>query len=87
VPRGARVTLTARLGGRLTSADLGRVPVRLLFRRAGTDRWVSMGTVRTDAAGTVRFSRRTPGTGYFTATVVGGRAQGRHSAPVRVAVR
>jgi len=85
VRRGGPVALTARLAGRLTAADLGRVPVRLLFRRAGTDRWVSLGTSSTDPAGTVRFARRLPGTGYFTAAVVAGRATGRHSDPVRVA--
>jgi lysophospholipase L1-like esterase len=87
VRRGAKVTMTAHLSARLTSADLGRVPVRLHFRRAGTNRWVSLGTARTDSAGVVRFARRTPGTGYFTATVVAGRAKGRHSAPVRVSGR
>jgi lysophospholipase L1-like esterase len=87
VRRGAEVTLTARLSARLTSADLGRVPVRLRFRRAGTSRWVSLGTARTDSAGTVRFARRTRGTGYFAVTVLAGRAKGRHSGPVKVAIR
>jgi lysophospholipase L1-like esterase len=85
VRRGAKVTLTARLNARLTSADLGRVPVRLSFRRAGTNRWVSLGTARTNSAGVVRFARRTPGTGYFAVTVLAGRAKGRHSGPVKVA--
>jgi lysophospholipase L1-like esterase len=87
VRRGGKVTLTARLSARLTSADLGRVPVRLRFRRAGTNRWVSLGTARTDSAGVVRFARRAPGTGYFTATVAAGRAKDRHSRAVKVSSR
>jgi len=84
VRRGGLVTFTARLAGRLTEADLGRAPVRLLFRRAGTDRWLSLGISRTDGTGLVRFARRAPGTGYFLAAVAGGRAAGRRSSPVRV---
>jgi len=84
VRRGGTVTLTVRLAGRLTEADLGRAPVRLLFRRAGTNRWVSLGLSRTDGSGRVRFARRAPGTGYFLAALAGGRAAGRRSEPVRV---
>jgi lysophospholipase L1-like esterase len=87
VRRGGSVTLTARLDGRLTGADLARVPVRLSFRRAGTDAWVAQGTARTGADGRVRFARRATATGYFVATVAAGRAAGRHSGAVKVSSR
>jgi lysophospholipase L1-like esterase len=83
VRRGAAVVLTGRLTARLTSGDLGRVPVRLTYRRAGTDRWVSMGARSTDAAGAVIFSRRQQPSGYYQATVVSGRAAGRRSPVIR----
>jgi lysophospholipase L1-like esterase len=87
VRRGAAVVLMGRLTARLTSGDLGRVPVRLTYRRAGSDRWVSMGARSTDAAGAVIFSRRPQPSGYYRATVVSGRAAGRRSPVIRAAGR
>lgn len=84
---GAAITVTARLQARLTSTDLAQVPVRLAYRQAGTSRWISLGTARTDRAGVVRFSHRPQHTGYFTVTVLAGPARGRRSLPVRVASR
>ena len=78
------MAVTARLTGRLTSADLGNVAVRLRVRRAGTDTWTGLGTARTDRNGVVRFSRRIWVTGYVTATVVAGRGAGRSSGQVRI---
>jgi lysophospholipase L1-like esterase len=87
VDRGEAVTITARLSGRLTRADLAGVPVRLRFQQAGTHRWVSLGTARTDSAGVVRFSRKQKHTGYFAATVLSGPARGRQSLAIRVTSR
>jgi lysophospholipase L1-like esterase len=85
VAASAAVTITARLEGRLSSADLAGVPVRLRFRQAGTNRWISLGIARTNATGVVRFSGKARHTGYFAATVLAGPARGRRSLPVRVA--
>jgi lysophospholipase L1-like esterase len=87
VRSGGAVTVTARLDGRLAAADLAQVPVRLRFRQAGTNRWISLGVAWTDSAGVVRFTSRQRHTGYFAATILAGPARGRHSLPVRVASR
>jgi lysophospholipase L1-like esterase len=79
-----RLTVTARLTGRLTAVDLGGVTVQLWFRRAGATTWAGIGTARTDARGVARFPSRAAASGQVTTVVVSGRAAGRVSPPVRL---
>jgi hypothetical protein len=77
-------TVRVALSGRLTTADLGNVTVRLRYRRAGARTWVGLGTARTDHAGVAWFRPRRPAApGVYTAVVVTGRAAGRISGLVR----
>jgi lysophospholipase L1-like esterase len=84
---GGAVTLTARLAGELTRADLGGVPVRLLYRRAGTSAWRTLAAARTAPSGRAVFQARVAATGSYAVTVAAGRAAGRTSRPVEVAAR
>jgi lysophospholipase L1-like esterase len=85
--KGAAAELTVRLGGALTATDLGRVPVQLLYRAAGTSSWSVLQTASTSGTGTVVFKRLLKRSGSFAARVVGGTAAGRQSAAVSVAVQ
>jgi hypothetical protein len=87
LPKGGAAELTVRLGGALTATDLGRVPVQLLYRAAGTTSWTVLQTAPTTGAGTVVFKRLLTRSGSFAARVVGGPAAGRQSAAVSVAVQ
>jgi lysophospholipase L1-like esterase len=85
VAQGRAVTLTAQLSGVLTSTDLGRVPVKLMYKRVGTSRWVAVRSGLTAANGKVAFRQQLTRTGQFTVRVSAGRAAGRQSLAVRVA--
>ena len=76
VAPGGKMILTARLSGQLTSVDLAGIAVRLSFRPAGTAKEVTLAVVRTGTRGRARFSTRASVTGYYTATVLSGRARG-----------
>jgi lysophospholipase L1-like esterase len=84
--RGGTVTLTAQLSGALTAADLGRVPVRLMYRRLGSNAVSVLRTARTGSDGRVVFRHPLRRAGAFTVRITGGRAAGRQSSAVRVDV-
>ena len=81
---GTGVAVTGRLSGVLGYGALADQPMQLVWRRAGTSRWFTVRTVRTNSDGTVAAWVRVTAAGDFAFRVAGGRAAGRSSAAVRV---